>query len=284
MNGKQLLQWAAEQLGAKKRLEAELLLGHILGRNRALLLAHDEEPVTAVQEEKFRSLVARRRRQEPLQYLLGSASFMGMELQVTPEVLIPRFDTEVLVEHCLRLLQPMSEARVADICTGSGAIAISLSRYSQAKEVWATDLSAAALAVAVENNRLQQTTVQFLQGDLLTPFDASFYHFFDLIVSNPPYITSSEIKQLPQDVLQEPMLALWGGADGLYFYRKIIQSAALYLKEGGYLAFETGFTQGAAVQELLYEQGFDEIVLLHDPQGLDRVVSGCKTKKDFRAR
>lgn len=271
---KAALQWAVGQLGKEKRLEAELLLAHIVSWNRASLLAHDDELLTGEQQEQFCAVVERRRQQEPLQYLLGKTSFMGMELVVRPGVLIPRFDTEQLVEYSLQRLQGRVAPKVADICTGSGAIAISIAKYHPDAQVWAVDLSTEALAVAAENNRLQQTNVRLWQGDLLQPFGEEFYKQFDAIVSNPPYITSGEMKQLPQEVLQEPHMALWGGPDGLDFYRRITVQAEQYLRPGGYLIFEIGYTQGQAVQELLVQYGYEQITLLQDWQGLDRVASG----------
>lgn len=273
MNGKQLLQWASEELGSAQRLEAELLLCHVLHTNRALLLAHDTDALTAQQEEAFRQLIQRRRENEPLQYLLGTANFMGLDLQVTPAVLIPRFDTERLVEQALKLLEPVRQPIVLDICTGSGAIALAISHYRRDAVVWGGDLSAAALAVAVENNQRCGTQVQFRQGNLLEPF-ADLAGQVDLLTSNPPYITTAEMAELPDDVLQEPRLALWGGRDGLYFYRKLAAAARTMLRSGGWIILEVGYQQGQAVQQLLTEAGLQQVGLLQDWQGLDRVVYG----------
>ena len=225
---KEALQKAIQELGTDYRLEAELLLADVVSRNRAGLLAHDDEELTAEQEQRYLAMVERRQNHEPLQYILGTTNFMGMDLVVTPNVLIPRFDTEKLVEHSLKLLENYEDPLVVDVCTGSGAIAVSIAKYKQNAEVWASDLSEEALQIACKNNELQQTKVQFKQGDLLTAFGEEFYGKFDAIISNPPYITTAEVKELPEDVLKEPMMALWGGEDGLYFYRKIVEQAAAY--------------------------------------------------------
>ncbi|MBQ1188511.1 MAG: peptide chain release factor N(5)-glutamine methyltransferase [Peptococcaceae bacterium] len=275
MNSKDLLKWAVTELGVEKRLEAELLLCHVLNTNRALLMAHDTDELETEQVEMFRALVVRRKADEPLQYLLGTANFMGLELLVTPAVLIPRFDTERLVEKALKLLEDCEEPAVLDVCTGSGAIALALQQYKPKATVYAGDLSGEALAVAMQNNARCGLAVQFRQGNLLEPF-ADLTGKLDLLASNPPYITTQEMGELPGDVLQEPRLALWGGNDGLYFYRKITAEAGAMLKPGGWLIFEIGWTQGPAVEQLLKNAGFEQTEIIKDWQGLDRVVCGRK--------
>jgi release factor glutamine methyltransferase len=275
MNSKELLKWAMSELGGEKRLEAELLLCHVLNTNRALLMAHDTDELETEQVEMFRALVVRRKADEPLQYLLGTANFMGLELLVTPAVLIPRFDTERLVEKALKLLEDCEEPAVLDVCTGSGAIALALQQYKSKATVYAGDLSGEALSVAMQNNTRCGLAVQFRQGNLLEPF-ADLTGKLDLLASNPPYITTQEMNELPGDVLQEPRLALWGGNDGLYFYRKITAEAGAMLKPGGWLIFEIGWTQGPAVEQLLKNAGFEQTEIIKDWQGLDRVVCGQK--------
>ena len=273
MNSRDLLQWALHEVGSDKRLEVELLLCHVLHTSRALLLAHDRDEIEVEQAEAFRQLIIRYRGQEPLQYLLGTASFMGLELLVTPAVLIPRFDTERLVEKALQLLEQIQQPTVLDVCTGSGAIAVAISHYKKDAAVYAGDLSGDALEIARRNDQRCGTSVQFRQGNLLEPF-ADLRGQVDLVASNPPYITTQEMGQLPGDVLQEPRMALWGGDDGLYFYRKIVTAAMDLLKPGGWMVFEVGWQQGMAVQQLLEEHGFTQLELLQDWQGLDRVVCG----------
>ena len=273
MTNKEILQWAIAELGVEKRMEAELLLCHVLNTNRSLLLAHDTDCIAREQEEVYRDFILRRKNNEPFQYLLGSANFMGLDLIVTPDVLIPRFDTERLVEKSLELLADKQQPIVLDICTGSGAIAIAISHYKQDALVYAGDISEQALRVAKENNRRCNTTVEFRQGDLTAPFE-NLFGKVDLLTSNPPYITSEEMNELPADVLQEPHLALWGGDDGLRFYRLLIANAPALLKNGGWLVFEIGWKQGESVQLLMQQRGFDNVAVIQDWQGNDRVVVG----------
>lgn len=275
MNSKELLKWAMAELGSEKRLEAELLLCHVLDTNRALLMAYDTDELAEEKAEAFRALVLRRKADEPLQYLLGTANFMGLELVVTPAVLIPRFDTERLVEKALTLMEEHDAPVLLDVCTGSGAIALALQYYKPKATVYAGDLSADALDVAMQNKKRCNLAVEFRQGNLLEPF-GDLAGKLDLLASNPPYITTQEMGELPGDVLQEPRLALWGGMDGLYFYRKITAEAGAMLKSGGWLIFEIGWTQGAAVEQLLKNAGFVQTEVIKDWQGLDRVVCGRK--------
>lgn len=277
MNRRALLQWGIAETGSKKRLEAELLLCYVLGTSRALLLAHDDMEATEVQIEAYQGMIMQYQSGAPLQYLLGKTDFMGLELQVTPAVLIPRFDTECLVERALQLLEPILQPTVLDICTGSGAIAIAISHYKKDAVVYAGDLSAEALRVATQNNAQCGTTVRFCQGNLLEPF-SDLQGKVDLLISNPPYVTTEEMQVLPEDVRQEPRMALWGGEDGLYFYRKITAAAVTQLHSGGWLAFEVGWQQGDAVRQLLTSHGFGDVKILQDWQGLDRVVCGRKIK------
>ena len=270
---KEILQWAIAELGKENRMEAELLLCHVLDTNRALLLAHDTDSIGADKAEAYRTLVARRKAGEPFQYLLGSANFMGLDFIVTPDVLIPRFDTERLVEKALELLQPITQPIVLDVCTGSGAIAVAISHYKPDAAVYAGDISEAALKVAEQNNRCLNTHVSFRQGNLLEPFD-DLNGTVHLLISNPPYITTQEMQELPIDVQQEPHLALWGGEDGLDFYRILSAKAPLLLCAGGWLMFEIGWKQGAAVSSLMQQQGFQNVAVLQDWQGNDRVVVG----------
>ena len=270
---KEVLQWAIAELGADKRMEAELLLCHVLDTSRALLLAHDTDMITDTNAEAYRALVARRKADEPFQYLTGTASFMGLDFVVTPDVLIPRFDTERLVETCLELLQDIAQPIVLDICTGSGAIAVSISHYRKDAAVYAGDISEAALAIATQNNQRLDSRVCFRHGDLTEPF-ADLHGTVHLIASNPPYITTQEMQELPHDVQREPHLALWGGDDGLDFYRKLTTDAPQLLCSGGWLVFEIGWKQGEAVSQLMQQQGFVDVAVIQDWQGNDRVVVG----------
>lgn len=281
MTNRAILQWAIAELGADKRMEAELLLCHVLNTNRALLLAHDQDEIAEEQIEAYRALIARRKANEPFQYLLGTANFMGLDLLVTPDVLIPRFDTERLVEKALELLQQTVQPVVLDICTGSGAIALAINHYKKDAVVYAGDISAQALHVAMENNMRCNTHVIFRQGNLTEPF-CDLAGTVDLLVSNPPYITTEEMQELPADVQKEPHLALWGGIDGLQFYRAITADAPTLLTDGGWLAFEIGWKQAESVKQLMQQYEFQNIAVIQDWQGNDRVVIGqwhTKSKK-----
>lgn len=274
--GRELLLEAVEVLGQEKRLEAELLLASVLGMNRANLLAHDREEMASDKAQAFRELIARRADDEPLQYLLGSTSFMGLDFKVAPGVLIPRFDTEILVEEAITCLSGAdTPRRILDVCTGSGAIAVSLAKYVRDSEVWASDLSPQALALAEENSQRLAAQVRFRQGDLLEPFkEAAFDHYFQLIASNPPYITTEEMAELPGDVRREPVMALWGGADGLAFYRRLARESGALLADEGALVMEIGFAQGSAVRQILLDAGFENVRIVKDWQDHDRVAMG----------
>ena len=270
---------SASTLGRKLRGTSDMtlrevgMLCHVLDTSRALLLAHDTDIITDTNAEAYRALVARRKADEPFQYLTGTASFMGLDFVVTPDVLIPRVDTERLVETCLELLQDTAQPIVLDICTGSGAIAVSISHYRKDAAVYAGDISEAALAIATQNNQRLDSRVCFRHGDLTEPF-ADLHGTVHLIASNPPYITTQEMQELPHDVQREPHLALWGGDDGLDFYRKLTTDAPQLLCSGGWLVFEIGWKQGEAVSQLMQQQGFVDVAVIQDWQGNDRVVVG----------
>ncbi|NLT94353.1 MAG: peptide chain release factor N(5)-glutamine methyltransferase [Clostridia bacterium] len=270
----QWLQWAAIFLGTEKRIEAELLLAKATGFSRAKLLAYPELKLADNEAARFRKLIELRKNDEPLQYLLGQTSFMGLDFIVNKHVLIPRSDTEVLVEHTLNLAaETEGPLSILDLCTGSGAIAISLAKYLPQALVTAVDISPAALEVAKSNARLNGVAdrVQFLQGDLFAPV---VENSFNIITANPPYISSAEMADLPGDVKKEPALALWGGTDGLDFYRRITGEGKKFLANHGWLIMEIGWKQGRKVKEMLINNGFTHCQVIRDWAGHDRVVSG----------
>lgn len=269
-----LLTEALDQLGRDQRLTAERLMAHARKMDRALALAHLADQPDSEEAVLFRRGVSQLLAHRPLQYILGEASFADFTLQVAEGVLIPRFDTEILVDRVLDLA-PTGPFRLLDLCTGSGAIAIALARQCPAGEVFASDISPTALALARENARRLAATISFAQGDLFAPWAGQT---FDMITANPPYISSEEMASLPADVQQEPHLALWGGEDGLDFYRRLAQEGLAYLKPGGYLVCEIGAGQGQAVVDLFQAAGFREVLVSPDWQGLDRVVQGRKER------
>lgn len=256
------------------RLEAELMLAAVLGISRLEVYLQFDRPIDDHQLQQFRSLVRRRLKHEPLQYILGRCSFRKLDLQVDRRVLIPRPETEILVDHVLRwLAQQSGPACVLDLGTGSGAIALSLAQEA-AVQVLATDASADALDVARQNaERLALThCVEFRLGALWQPLAAG--EQFDAIVANPPYVADTERAALMPEVRDwEPALALFGGADGLDVLRAIVQGAAARLRPGGLLALEVGAVQSDAVRGLLaVNDQYRNIRIQRDLAGRERVV------------
>ena len=251
-------------------LDARLLLEFICHTDRNALYAHGDREIEDEKMQDFLQLIEKRAAHIPLQHLTGEQNFMGLDFLVNEHVLIPRQDTEILVEEIMRDLH--DGIRILDMCTGSGCILLSLLHYSNDCSGIGVDVSEDALAVARQNaDRLAEKQAVFIQSDLFEKVEGSF----DLIVSNPPYIRSQEIAGLMPEVREhEPHLALDGKDDGLHFYRKIIKGAMLHLKRGGQLFFEIGYDQGEAVQALLAANGYTEIAVVKDYAGLDRVVYG----------
>lgn len=251
-------------------LDARLLLEFICHTDRNALYAHGDQEIEDEKMHDFLQLIEKRAVHIPLQHLTGEQNFMGLDFLVNEHVLIPRQDTEILVEEIMRDLH--DGIRILDMCTGSGCILLSLLHYSNDCSGVGVDVSEDALAVARQNaDRLAEKQAVFIQSDLFEKVEGSF----DLIVSNPPYIRSQEIAGLMPEVREhEPHLALDGKDDGLHFYREIIKGAMPHLKRGGQLFFEIGYDQREAVQALLAANGYTEIAVVKDYAGLDRVVYG----------
>lgn len=251
-------------------LDARLLLEFICHTDRNALYAHGDQEIEDEKMHDFLQLIEKRAVHIPLQHLTGEQNFMGLDFLVNEHVLIPRQDTEILVEEIMRDLH--DGIRILDMCTGSGCILLSLLHYSNDCSGVGVDVSEDALAVARQNaDRLAEKQAVFIQSDLFEKVEGSF----DLIVSNPPYIRLQEIAGLMPEVREhEPHLALDGKDDGLHFYREIIKGAMPHLKRGGQLFFEIGYDQGEAVQALLAANGYTEIAVVKDYAGLDRVVYG----------
>lgn len=250
-------------------LDARLLLEFVCGTDRNHLLVHGERPVEKDMACVYEELLLKRAERVPLQYLTGVQEFMGLEFQVDSRVLIPRQDTEILVEEVLRRLQDGS--RILDMCTGSGCILISLLHYSNGCTGTGADISEEALQVAGENAVRNQVQAQFVQSDLFENISGKY----EIIVSNPPYIKREVLPTLMPEVREhEPIGALDGFEDGLYFYRRVIAKSRNFLVGGGMLYLEIGWDQAEEVTALMEENGFRDIETVKDYAGLDRVVFG----------
>ncbi len=256
-----------------ERLDAQLLLAHVLGRSRAWLIAHGDDALAPAHATAFDTFAARRAAGEPFAYLVGEREFHGLALAVTPAVLVPRPDTETLVEWALELLRDQPPQAVLDLGTGSGAIALALKNACPAAHVWAGERSAEALAVARANARRLALDVHFAHGDWWSALDGQpDVPAFDLVVSNPPYIAADDPHLAA--LTHEPLTALVAADDGLADIRAIVNGAPARLRTGGWLLFEHGWQQAAAVQALLREAGFDDVATRTDLEGRDRCTGG----------
>lgn len=267
------------------RIEVQILLRHVLKVSRASLLAHPERCLTDQEQARYHELLRRRLHGEPLAYLLGEREFFGLIFKVTPATLIPRPETELLVELALQHIPQMHPApqasaacgggslfRVLDLGTGCGAIALSIAHARPDAEVVAVEASAAALVVARENaHQLNIPNIVFEPGNWFEPLDMQR---FDLIVSNPPYVAAGDPHLLQGDLPFEPLSALASGVDGLEDIRRIISNAPAHLKPGGWLMFEHGYDQATTVRNLLREAGLLEVFSVRDLAGIERVSGG----------
>ena len=272
MKIKDLLLAASKRLGGSAaRLDAELLLAHALRTSRTHLYAWPELEVDATQRAAFDQLVAARERGEPVAYLTGHREFWSLDLAVTPDVLIPRHETELLVELALARISPDREVRVADLGTGSGAIALALARERPRVRMVATDASAAALEVARRNaTRLDLGNVTFASGDWCAALGADR---FEVIVSNPPYVAADDAHLGEGDLRFEPVAALASGRDGLDAIRRIVADARAHLVAGGWLVLEHGWDQAARVRSLLEDGGYSEVESFRDGAGHERATA-----------
>lgn len=274
-----ILAWTKEFLLAKgvvnARLEAEWLLCAAMGLDRVGLYLQYDKPLNDSELAAYRSLVARRARREPLQHILGSQDFYGLDFEVNADVLIPRHDTEILVSEAIK--RHPDAGTILDIGTGSGCIAVSLHKHLPLAHVTATDISEAALAVARRNAEKNGAAIEFLSGSLFTPVAG---RRFDLIVSNPPYIPTADIESLDQEVRDhDPFAALNGGSDGLDIYRALIPEAVEHLNPGGWLLVEIGIGQANDVAGIFRRTGsYAGPIVVPDGGGIDRVV-GAQLKE-----
>ncbi|OCB00757.1 peptide chain release factor N(5)-glutamine methyltransferase [Clostridium beijerinckii] len=260
------------------RLDAELLLGNIIEKDRVYLITHKEDEVSKEDAEKYFDLIEKRRNKMPVKYILNKCEFMGIEFYVEEGVLIPRGDTEILVDEVLKIIEENQEMQICDLCSGSGAVGISLAHFRQNIKVDLIDyypIPEKVSLINIEKNKLEDR-VFFIKSDLLEELIKN-NKMYDIIVSNPPYIEECEIGKLMEDVKNyEPHTALNGGNDGLDFYRKIIDQSQYTLRRNGILAFEIGYNQGEAVKLLMENNGFINVKIVKDFASLDRVVVGIK--------
>ncbi len=254
------------------RIEAELLMAHVLQRDRAWLYAHADEVPDTASVQDFQALVARRAAGEPIAYLTGHRGFWTLDLMVSHATLVPRPETELLVEQTLARVPREQACAVADLGTGSGAIALAIASERPRARVLATDDSEAALEVARENaDALGITNVDFARGDWLAPLAG---RRFDAIVSNPPYVVAGDAHLRQGDLRFEPLRALVSGVDGLDAIRGIVRGAGAHLVPGGWLLFEHGWNQGEAARDLLQETGYRHVATIRDLESRDRVTLG----------
>lgn len=277
---KDLLLWTTRYLADRgmqeARLEAEILLAHALDKDRVYLYANYEKPINQDERDVYRSYIKRRVAGEPAAYIVGKQEFMSLAFKVSPDVLIPRPDTEIMVETVLNLAEQNEIQRICDVGTGSGAIAISLAAYLQPAAVFAVDISAPALAIARQNADRHQVQVDFRHGDLLEPMEGEAP--LDMIVANLPYVTSQQIQDLDPGVKDyEPQLALLASGDGLDIYRRMIPQAFQCLRPGGYLLIEIDPRQSEASQQMFHE--FTGVRIFQDGAGRDRLVLGRRSTR-----
>lgn len=271
----EVLRWTVgrfERQGIESaRLDAELLATRAFSRSRVELYTHYDQPLDEAELANYRALVQRRLAGEPVAYILGHKEFWSIDFEVDARVLVPRPDTETLVEQGLEILAKLDRsARIADIGTGSGAIAIALKKERPGDEVCAVDASPDALAVAQANSARLNLPVTFLQGDLVSPLTGRF----DLVVSNPPYIPTKDIDTLSAEVRSEPRMALDGGADGLDLVRRLVASTSVLLTDDGWLAMEIGAGQAESTMSILRADGYRAVGSRRDLAGIERVVFG----------
>lgn len=282
MTFREALNWGKEKLQhagiPEYDLDAWLLLEHVSGLSRAMYFVREREEMEESCREQYEEAIRKRESRVPLQHITGVQEFMGYEFHVNEHVLIPRQDTEILVEEADRAADDTGAKRILDVCTGSGCILLSLLKMNENRTGTGSDLSEPALKMAEENRRLLEIPEEraaFVQSDLFERIEGTY----DMIVSNPPYIRTEEIRKLQEEVrLHDPYGALDGKEDGLYFYRRIISEAGGYFDHQGTLLFEIGYDQAEDVKRLMEEAGYSQIYVKKDLAGLDRVVGGVYNK------
>ena len=277
-----LLNWTVNYFKTKgiesARLDAEILLADVLKQERIYLYVHFDEPMQKDELAKFREYVAKRAKHIPVAYIIGEREFMGLPFKVTSDTLIPRPDTEILVESAINNIDKEANIDIVDIGTGSGAIILSLLHNLPKANGYSVDISAKAVKVAEENSKSLNLAdrCKFFVGDLFAPFDDKKIAF-DVIVSNPPYIPLKDIAGLESDVKDyEPLSALTDNGDGLSYYKRLLSEGKIYLKDGGFIGLEVGIYQADIVGQIALDNGWKNIQIIKDYAGIDRVVLAWK--------
>ena len=271
-----LLQWTQQYFVQKgidsPRLDAEILLSHVLHKERIYLYAHYDEPMNSTELAAYRDMVKQRAKRLSVAHILGMKSFMGLDFRVSTDVLIPRPETELLVENVVAMTDKNKSVSILDMGTGSGAILISLLHYLPQAAGTGVDISSDALQIARKNGQNLQvnTRVQWIESDL---FSVLPHETFDWIVSNPPYLTASDMQHLQPEVQYDPALALFGGTDGLDIYRRLAKESPTYVKQDGYMAVEIGEGQAADVIAIFTQDGwYTHVKTVNDYSGIERVI------------
>lgn len=275
---KELIDYGVKELQKSDTalLDARLILSKVIKKDKLFIILNRDYKLETNQKVEYLQLIDQRKKNKPVKYILGECDFMGLDFYIEEGVLIPRSDTEVLVQEVLKYIDESQEIKVCDLCTGSGAIAISLAYYRKNIEVDAVDYfekPEKVTKINIEKHKLRER-VTFIESDLLSDVIKKGKKY-DILVSNPPYIKRVEIEKLMNDVKDyEPDEALNGGEDGLYFYRRIISQSKEVLVQNGILAFEIGYDQGEQVRNLMENNNFEDVYVVKDLAGLDRVVIG----------